>query len=145
MIWDRCNLSCSCNFSHPARIKHHFFSKNMFTYRLFPILRCSNVSGNIRNLSGLNSKTVGNTFQKKCQAKTLTNRTLPQTQVRTAVFSRSKNPNGGNGLLSRSTPAKKETSITFGRIAYAVKLVRLPFLLVAISTIGYQRGVTDGT
>jgi len=115
----------------------------MFTYRLFPILRCSNVSGNIRNLSGLNSKTVGNTFQKKYQAKTLTNRTIPQTQVRTAVFSRSKNPNGGNGLLSRSTPAKKETSITFGRIAYAVKLVRLPFLLVAISTIGYQRGVTD--
>jgi hypothetical protein len=142
----RCSLSLSllyrsCNFSHPARIKRHFFSKNMFAYRLFPILRCPS---NIRYLSGLNSKTAGNTFQKKYQAKALTKRTIPQTQVRTAVFSRSKNSNGGNGLLSRSTPAKKETSITFGRIAYAVKLVRLPFLLVAISTIGYQRGVTDG-
>jgi hypothetical protein len=48
-------------------------------------------------------------------------------------------------LLSRSSPTKQvTTSITFGRIAYAVKLIRLPFLLVAISTMGYQRGITDG-
>eukprot|EP00531_Pseudo-nitzschia_arenysensis_P010356 CAMPEP_0116117340 /NCGR_PEP_ID=MMETSP0329-20121206/1517_1 /TAXON_ID=697910 /ORGANISM="Pseudo-nitzschia arenysensis, Strain B593" /LENGTH=438 /DNA_ID=CAMNT_0003610891 /DNA_START=113 /DNA_END=1429 /DNA_ORIENTATION=- len=48
-----------------------------------------------------------------------------------------------SSLLSKTTPVKQESAITIGRIAYAVKLVRFPFLLVAISTLGYQRGATD--
>eukprot|EP00534_Pseudo-nitzschia_fraudulenta_P000998 CAMPEP_0201117586 /NCGR_PEP_ID=MMETSP0850-20130426/1551_1 /ASSEMBLY_ACC=CAM_ASM_000622 /TAXON_ID=183588 /ORGANISM="Pseudo-nitzschia fraudulenta, Strain WWA7" /LENGTH=394 /DNA_ID=CAMNT_0047382017 /DNA_START=303 /DNA_END=1487 /DNA_ORIENTATION=- len=63
-------------------------------------------------------------------------------QHRSFIFSRN-NVAGGKGLLSQTTPVKKESAITLTRIAYAVKLVRLPFLLVAISTIGYQQGVTD--
>jgi len=67
---------------------------------------------------------------------------VARTQLRTSSFSR-KNIAGGKGLLSQTTPIKKESAITLSRIAYAVKLVRFPFLLVAISSIGYQRGVTD--
>jgi len=109
----------------------------MLAYRL---LWSANVPhGNIRKLSS--SITVSSTFQKKYQA--FIKMAIPRTQSRTAVFSRSKNPNGGKGLLSRSTSVKKESVITLGRVAKAVKIVRLPFLLVGISTIGYQRGVTD--
>jgi len=62
-----------------------------------------------------------------------------------AVVSRSKNPNSkGTSLLSGSEPVKKQSStITLSRLAKAVKIVRLPFLLIGISTVGYQRGVTD--
>jgi len=59
----------------------------------------------------------------------------PALQFRASSFSRR--------LLSQATPVKKESAITIRRIAYAVKLVRFPFLLVAISSIGYQRGVND--
>jgi hypothetical protein len=45
-----------------------------------------------------------------------------------------------SSLVSQATPVKRESVITLTRIAYAVKLVRFPFLLVAISSIGYQRG-----
>lgn len=48
-----------------------------------------------------------------------------------------------SSLVSQATPVKRESVITLTRIAYAVKLVRFPFLLVAISSIGYQRGVAD--
>lgn len=61
------------------------------------------------------------------------------TQLRTSTFARN-SISGGKGLLSQTTPVKKESAISLTRIAYAVKLVRLPFLLVAISSIGYQRG-----
>jgi len=54
-----------------------------------------------------------------------------------------KNISGGKGLLSQTTSVNKESVITLTRIAYAVKLARFPFLLVAISSLGYQRGVTD--
>ena len=57
---------------------------------------------------------------------------VPSAQFRASNFSRR--------LLSQATPVKKESAITIRRIAYAVKLVRFPFLLVAISSIGYQRG-----
>ena len=60
-------------------------------------------------------------------------------QSRCSSFSR-KNIAGGKGLLSQTTPVKNESLITLARIAYAAKLVRFPFLLVALSSIGYQRG-----
>mmetsp|Transcript_41565 Transcript_41565/g.46372 ORF Transcript_41565/g.46372 Transcript_41565/m.46372 type:complete len:435 (-) Transcript_41565:921-2225(-) len=111
----------------------------LLVYRLLLSANVNVPHGNIRKLSS--SITVGSTFQKKYQA--FIKRTVPRTQSRTAVFSRSKNSYGGTGLLSRSIPTKKESVITLGRVAKAVKIIRLPFLLLGISTIGYQRGVTD--
>mmetsp|Transcript_666 Transcript_666/g.1419 ORF Transcript_666/g.1419 Transcript_666/m.1419 type:complete len:439 (+) Transcript_666:51-1367(+) len=63
-------------------------------------------------------------------------------QLRWSSFYRRK-ITGGKGLLSQTTPVKNESLMTLKRIAYAAKLVRFPFLLVALSSIGYQRGVTD--
>lgn len=64
---------------------------------------------------------------------------VPRMQIRASSFDR-KNVTGGKSLLSQTVPVKKESAITLTRVAYVVKLVRFPFLLVAISSIGYQRG-----
>lgn len=48
----------------------------------------------------------------------------------------------GKTLLSKA-PVQNDRLITVARVAKAVKVVRLPFLLIGISTISYQRGVTD--
>lgn len=105
------------------------------------VLRFSTVPrGGFGKLCGFSSNPGGkNAFQ---QNQVYLNYSVPWTQLRTSSFSRNSIA-GGKGLLPQTTPVKKESVITLTRIAYAVKLVRFPFLLVAISSIGYQRGVTD--
>mmetsp|Transcript_6778 Transcript_6778/g.14442 ORF Transcript_6778/g.14442 Transcript_6778/m.14442 type:complete len:439 (+) Transcript_6778:126-1442(+) len=104
------------------------------------ILRISSVPRNgVRKLCGIRS----NPSHKKTiqQYQVFRKNSTPWTQVRTSIASRK--VIGGKGCLSPATPVKKKSAITLTRVAYAVKLVRLPFLIVAISSIGYQRGVTD--
>lgn len=93
--------------------------------------------GGFGKLCGFSSNPGGkNAFQ---QNQVYLKNSVAWTQLRTSSFSRNSIA-GGKGLLPKTTPAKKESVITLTRIAYAVKLVRFPFLLVAISSIGYQRG-----
>ena len=85
-------------------------------------------------------KPHGSSFTKAFQKNQIyPNTSVPRAQFRTSTFAR-ENVSGGKGFISRTTPVKKESVVTLTRVAYAVKLVRFPFLLVAISSIGYQRG-----
>jgi len=93
----------------------------------------------VRKLCGFSSNPGGKKAIQQYQV--FLNKSVPRIQFRTSTSVISKKIiAGGKGLRSQTTPVKKESVITLARIAYAVKLVRLPFLLVAISTIGYQRG-----
>lgn len=107
-------------------------------HRTFDIsaIRC----GSLIKFRGFNLKPAGEkSFQPN---QFFLEKFIARTQLSFSSFSR-KNIAGGKGLLSQATPVKNESLITLTRIAYAVKLVRFPFLLVAISSIGYQRGVID--
>lgn len=109
----------------------------MLSYRT-SILRVSRVPwANARKVSeassNLGHKTSFNCFGGSPQHSVL------RTQCRTSIHPR-KNVEGEGLLLSQTAPVTKESAITVTRVAYAVKLVRLPFLILAISTIGYQRG-----
>mmetsp|Transcript_11897 Transcript_11897/g.27790 ORF Transcript_11897/g.27790 Transcript_11897/m.27790 type:complete len:439 (+) Transcript_11897:167-1483(+) len=109
----------------------------MLSYRAISIPSVSR--GSLRKIYGIGSNQRSNQTFQHWQA--YRDNPFPKIQSRTS--SRKTDADAGKGLLSRTTPVKKESTITLTRVAYAVKLVRLPFLLVAMSTIGYQRGVND--
>lgn len=52
-------------------------------------------------------------------------------------------PGGGAGVKAFSVPAEKTSSLTWSRIAFYFKLVRIPFLIGAIYGLGYRKGVTE--
>lgn len=68
----------------------------------------------------------------------------PQTlqQLRTSIFSRGKVV-GDRGLQASSVAVGRSSSTTFSKIAFYVKVVRIPFLIVAIYGLGYRQGITD--
>ncbi|KAG7371069.1 peptidase M48 Ste24p family protein [Nitzschia inconspicua] len=65
-----------------------------------------------------------------------------QTQLRTSIFSRGKIV-GDQGLKASSVSVGRSSSVTWSRIAFFVKVVRIPFLVVAIYGLGYRQGITD--
>lgn len=107
------------------------------THRLCRISNVHRVS--FGKFCGTSSNTVSKSGLFKNQV--YRKNTVSWMQLRASSFGRN-NASGGKGLVSQTTPVKKESAITLKRIAFAVKLVRFPFLLVAISTIGYQKGGT---
>lgn len=50
---------------------------------------------------------------------------------------------GDQGLRAISVPTQSQASSTFRKVAFYVKLVRVPFLIVAIYGLGYRQGITD--
>jgi hypothetical protein len=66
----------------------------------------------------------------------------PQIQCRTSIFSRGKVV-GGQGLQASSVSVGRTSSVTWSRIAFYVKVIRIPFLIVAIYGLGYRQGITD--
>jgi hypothetical protein len=72
----------------------------------------------------------------------LRSRSLHHTPFRASIFSRNK-VTGDQGLRALSVPTQSQASSTFRKIAFYVKLVRVPFLVVAIYGLGYRQGITD--
>jgi Zn-dependent protease with chaperone function len=69
---------------------------------------------------------------------------LQQGSVRFAFVSRNKiQEKGGAGLKATTVPFKSTSSSTWSRIAWYVKVIRIPFLLAAVYSLGYQQGVMD--
>ena len=69
-------------------------------------------------------------------------RSLHNTQFRSSIFSRTK-ITGDQGLRALSVPTQSTASSTFRKVAFYVKLARVPFLIVAIYGLGYRQGITD--
>jgi hypothetical protein len=63
-------------------------------------------------------------------------------QCRTSIFSRGK-VIGDQGLRASSASVGRTSSVTWSRIAFYVKVVRIPFLIIAIYGLGYRQGITD--
>lgn len=118
-------------------IDHPVLKMLSHTHRLCRLANIHRVS--FGKLSGTTSNAVPRRGLLKNQLYHENN--LSWMQLRASSFGRN-TASGGKSLASQTTPVKKESAITLTRIAYAVKLVRFPFLLIAISTIGYQKGGT---
>lgn len=66
------------------------------------------------------------------------------TKQRMSIFTRRPIQKGGEeGIQARTVSTVSSSSITWQRIALAVKLTRIPLLITAIYTLGYQNGVVE--
>jgi hypothetical protein len=95
-----------------------------------------------RNVGGPRSKLTKGILQPYFNRNVLWRGSSPQLQCRTSIFSRGKII-GDQGLQASSVPVGRTSSVTWSRIAFYVKVVRIPFLIVAIYGLGYKQGITD--
>ena len=65
-------------------------------------------------------------------------------QFRTSMYSRrSMTAEGAQNVTAKSVPVEKTSRWSWKRIAWYVKAVRVPFLVVAIYGLGYRQGISD--
>jgi hypothetical protein len=81
-------------------------------------------------------------LQRSINGSIIERKSLLQTPIRTSIFSRGK-VIGDQGLQASSVSVGRTSSVTWSRIAFYVKVVRIPFLIVAIYGLGYRQGITD--
>jgi hypothetical protein len=67
-----------------------------------------------------------------------------QTTVRFVFYARRLVPTkGGEGITAKTIPSEKTSSTRWKQIARYVKIVRIPFLIGAVYSLGYQQGIVD--